>query len=157
MSVPLVALRAGVTPSTIYRRWGDLPTLLAEVAIERMRPGDVPPDSGNLRTDLLAWSERFLDRMISDGGLGMIRDVLSSRAGERGIGAAAPSQCAEFATSQIEVILSRGRARGEPTPGVEEVLDAVVAPILYRALYGRAPPTRAHVRRMVDTCVAGTR
>lgn len=157
LSVPLVASRAGVTPSTIYRRWGNLPTLLAEVAIERTRPNAVPPESESLRTDLLAWSERLLDRMASDNGLGMIRDALSSRASKRGSSARTPSRCAEFATSQIEVILSRWRPRGEPTPSVEEVLDAVVAPMLYRALYGREPPTRAHVRRLVDACVAGPR
>ena len=39
LTVPLIAARAGVTPSTIYRRWGDLADLLADVAVERMRPG----------------------------------------------------------------------------------------------------------------------
>lgn len=30
ITVPMVACRAGVTPSTIYRRWGDVSQLLAE-------------------------------------------------------------------------------------------------------------------------------
>lgn len=38
LTVPLVAARAGVTPSTIYRRWGDLHELLSDVAVERLRP-----------------------------------------------------------------------------------------------------------------------
>ncbi|NWE73817.1 helix-turn-helix transcriptional regulator, partial [Pseudomonas gingeri] len=32
LTVPQIAARAGVTPSTIYRRWGDLSELLADVA-----------------------------------------------------------------------------------------------------------------------------
>ena len=38
LTVPQIAARAGVTPSTIYRRWGDLSALLADVALERMLP-----------------------------------------------------------------------------------------------------------------------
>ena len=38
VTVPQIAARAGVTPSTIYRRWGDLSVLLADVALARMRP-----------------------------------------------------------------------------------------------------------------------
>jgi len=42
LTVPLIAARAGVTPSTIYRRWGDLAELLADVAVERLRPDGEP-------------------------------------------------------------------------------------------------------------------
>ncbi len=38
ITVPLIAARAGVTPSTIYRRWGDLQELLADVAWSALRP-----------------------------------------------------------------------------------------------------------------------
>lgn len=38
ITVPMIAEQAGVTPSTIYRRWGDLSQLLADVAVARMRP-----------------------------------------------------------------------------------------------------------------------
>ena len=38
ITVPQIAAEAGVTPSTIYRRWGDLQTLLADVAVARLRP-----------------------------------------------------------------------------------------------------------------------
>ena len=38
LTVPAIAARAGVTPSTVYRRWGDLRELLSDVAVERLRP-----------------------------------------------------------------------------------------------------------------------
>ncbi|GHE05333.1 TetR/AcrR family transcriptional regulator [Streptomyces alanosinicus] len=65
LTVPLVAQRAGVTPSTIYRRWGDLQKLLSDVAVERLRPDTAPRDHGGLRADLTAWAGQFLDEMAS--------------------------------------------------------------------------------------------
>ena len=32
INVPMIAERAGVTPSTVYRRWGDLTQFLADSA-----------------------------------------------------------------------------------------------------------------------------
>src|SRR3546814_20627215 len=51
VTVPMIAARAGVTPSTIYRRWGDLPALLADVAMERLRPDHGPAATGGIATD----------------------------------------------------------------------------------------------------------
>ncbi|MET1067347.1 MAG: helix-turn-helix domain-containing protein, partial [Pseudomonas prosekii] len=48
VTVPQIAARAGVTPSTIYRRWGDLSTLLADVALARLQPETEPADTGSL-------------------------------------------------------------------------------------------------------------
>ncbi|UNN03809.1 TetR/AcrR family transcriptional regulator [Rhodococcus opacus] len=41
ITVPMIAADAGVTPSTIYRRWGDITELFADVALERLHP-DAP-------------------------------------------------------------------------------------------------------------------
>lgn len=65
VTVPLVAQRAGVTPSTIYRRWGDLQELLSDVAVEHLRPDTAPESHGDLLSDLTAWAEQFLDEMSS--------------------------------------------------------------------------------------------
>src|SRR4249920_3265895 len=74
LTVPLIAARAGVTPSTIYRRWGDLADLLADVAVAHLRPEGVPADTGSLQGDLQAWAEQYLDEMSSEIGLAMMRD-----------------------------------------------------------------------------------
>lgn len=80
LTVPLIAQRAEVTPSTIYRRWGDLADLLADVAAERMRPEGEPADTGSLHGDLLHWATQYAEEMSSPIGLGLMRDVLSGRA-----------------------------------------------------------------------------
>src|SRR3954470_14177623 len=76
ITVPLIATHAGVTPSTIYRRWGDLQELLADVAVERLRPDMEPVDTGNAADDLEAWAEQYAEEMSSGPGREYVRDVL---------------------------------------------------------------------------------
>jgi AcrR family transcriptional regulator len=150
VTVPLIAARAGVTPSTIYRRWGDLADLLADVALERMRPDSEPADTGTVRGDLQAWVEQYAEEMASEVGLAMLRDILAGRGGE---GLPVPCQCAAYTASQIGVIVERGLARGETAPTVDAVMDGVVAPIIYRALFGAAPADLGHVRTLLGQCM----
>ncbi|MGR6920007.1 TetR/AcrR family transcriptional regulator [[Actinomadura] parvosata] len=130
LTVPAIAARAGVTPSTIYRRWGDLHELLSDVAVERLRPESPPDDHGDLRADLSAWATQFLDEMGSATGRAYLRDALLGDPDGSNAG-----QCSAYAADQVEVILERARRRGEPVPGVETVMDHVVAPMIYRILF----------------------
>lgn len=150
LTVPLIAARAGVTPSTIYRRWGDLNELLADVALEQLRPETPPVDTGSVEGDLRAWAEQFFEEM-SSVGIAMMQDVLSARTGSEDAPGCA---CAGITASQIEVIVERGIARGEAVPEVEAVMDGVVAPIVYRLLFGPAPATLALVSAWVGACMA---
>ncbi|MEI2297021.1 TetR/AcrR family transcriptional regulator [Ensifer sp. MJa1] len=142
ITVPLIAAEAGVTPSTIYRRWGDIQELFADVAVERLRPDMVPIDTGSFRGDLLIWAEQYAEEMSSGPGREMIRDVLAAQDGSGAY------QCCNFTRQQIEVIAERADARGEATPDIEAVMDGVVAPIMYRILFGSVPEP-AHVERLV--------
>jgi AcrR family transcriptional regulator len=136
LSVPLIAQRAGVTPSTIYRRWGDLQALLSDVAVEHLRPETPPEDTGALESDLRAWARQFLEEMSSSPGRGYVRDVLFSDDDPTNAG-----QCAEYTRERIGVILERAAGRGEPVPNTESVVDHVVAPMMYRILFFASPPT----------------
>ncbi len=132
VTIPLVAAEAGVTPSTIYRRWGELNDLLADVAVERLRPDMVPVETGSGRGDLLAWAEQYAEEMASQLGREMIRDVLAAD------GEAGPRRCCGYARQQIAVIAERAAARGEAFPDLDRVLDRVIAPILFRILFDEA-------------------
>ncbi|MFD0547358.1 TetR/AcrR family transcriptional regulator [Streptomyces mexicanus] len=144
LTVPLVAQRAGVTPSTIYRRWGDLQELLSDVAVERLRPDTAPQDHGSLGSDLTAWAEQFLDEMASPTGRAYIRDALLGDPDGSNAG-----QCSAYAADQIDVILARAAGRGEDVPDVETVVDAVVAPLMYRILFRPDGLDTAYARRLV--------
>ena len=144
LTVPLVAARAGVTPSTIYRRWGNLQELLSDVAVERLRPEEAPADRGSLRMDLEAWAVQFLEEMASPPGRAYIRDALLGDPDGGNVG-----QCSQYAADQIDIILDRAAARGETAPPVETVMDQVVAPIMYRVLFRRDMLTASYAHRLV--------
>ncbi|SCB57574.1 transcriptional regulator, TetR family [Rhizobium aethiopicum] len=146
VTIPLIAAKAGVTPSTIYRRWGDLQELLADVAVERLRPDMQPIDAGSGKADLEAWADQYAEEMSSGPGREMIRDVLAAQTGENAC------KCAEYTRQQIAFIADRARARGEIFPDVDAVMDQVVAPIIYRILFGDVPDS-ARVRDLVARVV----
>jgi AcrR family transcriptional regulator len=147
LTVPMIAERAGVTPSTIYRRWGSLPELLSDVALGSLRAETAPADTGAVLGDLQAWAEQYLDEMTSPVGLTMMHDVLASNRAD------ISCQCTVIVAGQIRQIVERGIARREAVPDVDAFMDAVVAPIVYRALFGPAPLTRVHVSELVARCV----
>ncbi|UQT54137.1 TetR/AcrR family transcriptional regulator [Streptomyces durmitorensis] len=145
LTVPLVAARAGVTPSTIYRRWGDLQELLSDVAVEHLRPEGPPADLGTLRADLGAWAEQFLDEMASPPGRAYIRDALLGDPDGSNAGL-----CSAFAADQIDIVLSRASDRGEAVPDIEQVIDQIVAPMMYRILFRPSQLDAAYARALVE-------
>ncbi|MFE9412236.1 TetR/AcrR family transcriptional regulator [Streptomyces sp. NPDC006704] len=152
LTVPMVATRAGVTPSTVYRRWGDLQELLSDVAVERLRPETDPADLGSLRADLDAWAEQFLDEMASPPGRAYIRDALLGDPDGTHAG-----QCSAYAAEQIDAVVTRAARRGEAAPGTEVLMDRVVAPIMYRILFRPGPLDAAYARDLVTNALSGVR
>ncbi|MFJ6617953.1 TetR/AcrR family transcriptional regulator [Kitasatospora sp. NPDC091335] len=144
LTVPMVAQRAGVTPSTVYRRWGDLAELLSDVAVERLRPDAEPQDRGDLRADLTAWAAQFLDEMGSASGRAYVRDTLLGDPDGGNAG-----QCSAYAAEQLDLVLARARARGEDAPEVETAMDRVVAPLMYRILFRPSGLDADYARRLV--------
>ncbi|WP_455924413.1 TetR/AcrR family transcriptional regulator [Pseudomonas putida] len=145
LTVPLIASRAGVTPSTIYRRWGELAALLADVSLARLRPDSDPADLGSLRADLLAWAEQYLDEMNSEPGRNMMRDFIAS---------GCSFQCATVLRGQLQTILDRARGRGESTPDADHLLNLIVAPVVYRILFAESAPSAEQMHTLVDLSLA---
>jgi AcrR family transcriptional regulator len=146
ITVAMIAARAEVTPSTIYRRWGDLPTLLADVAVERFYPDSMPADTGSLKSDLEAWAQSYQEEMTSSPGRAMIRDVLAAMESD---GSGPACQCADIVRAQVQVIFGRAQSRGEAVPAMHEVLDTVIAPVMYRMLFDNQPLDSAFTRKRV--------
>lgn len=151
VTVPQVAMRAGVTPSTIYRRWGDLHTLLADVAVERFYPDAEPADLGSLKDDLEIWAQGYQEEMSSGPGRAMTRDVLAGM-DEAGYGPAC--RCCSITRSHVQVILDRAIARGESVPDADAVVDFIAAPVMYRLLFDNVPLDAAFAQTRVRKLLA---
>ncbi|MDL2404912.1 TetR/AcrR family transcriptional regulator [Rhizobium calliandrae] len=143
VTIPLIAQRANVTPSTIYRRWGDLQELLADVAASHLQPETEPPKTGSARNDLQAWAEQYADEMSSGAGRQMIRDVLAVS------DSANAEKCCIYTQQQLRVIVARAQERGEAFPTLTELMDYVVSPIMYRILFDQVP-SNDYVRGLVS-------
>ncbi|NWC96851.1 MULTISPECIES: TetR/AcrR family transcriptional regulator [unclassified Pseudomonas] len=140
VTVPQIAARAGVTPSTIYRRWGDLAALLADVAMARLRPDSEPANTGSLRGDLRAWGEQYRDEMSSDLGREMMRDVQCSQA---------PGYCVGILTGQLETILDRYPDDAQTT-SVDRLINLIVAPTAFRSLFSTAPLPVEELHELIE-------
>ncbi len=151
ITVPLVAQHAGVTPSTVYRRWGDLTELLADVAAERLRPDAPPTDTGTLRGDLTAYAEQYLEEMSAPTGRAYLRDVVASADPDRPAG-----RCDTYIRAQLETIVARAHGRAEPTPPVAEIVEQVMAPMIYGILFAVTPIAHADAARLVQAILART-
>ncbi len=139
VTVPLIAARAGVTPSTIYRRWGDLSVLLADVALARMRPDSEPANTGSLRGDLQAWAEQYLDEMSSELGRNMMRDVQCSLT---------PGQCVSILSRQLQAIVDRYPQ--DTPPSVDRLINLIVAPTVFRILFSTSPLAVEELHALID-------
>ncbi|AOP47775.1 TetR/AcrR family transcriptional regulator [Streptomyces lydicus] len=145
LTIPTVAERAGVNPTTIYRRWGTLQALLAEVAAPHGT--DVPPpSSGELRTDLEAYAVRTLADLTRPGGIAFFRAEVSPAIDERRSGL---RECLQRATAGLDVILEASRDRGETPPPLERLLDRIVAPLYFRVVFSMPDTDDAYARTLV--------
>ena len=145
LTVPMIAARAGVTPSTIYRRWGDLSELVADVAMEKLRPVAEPEDRGSLKDDLAAYIEQYAEEFSTHTGKTLLLDLFASA-----LDGPHPGEYCNYTYDHLQVILDRAAARGEKSYPVQEVVDVLIAPIMYRILFGKGEVTEAYWRGLLD-------
>lgn len=149
-TIPKIAERAGVNPTSVYRRWGSRENLLMDAAVTRLRERSPMPDTGSLRGDLLAWAAGVERAMTEPGGQVLLRALVATMsAPER------PAEHLQVRGADLQVMLASASTRGERTPSVDEVLDHVLAPLYLRALFG-LPVEPGTSTALVDRLLATT-
>ena len=145
ITVPMIAERAGVTPSTIYRRWGDLGQLFADVAVERLRPVDDPRDTGSTVGDLEVYLLDYAEEMSSPVGHTMLRDVIADATATP-----AAVKCCRYTYDAFDIITARAARRGEAPLNSAELIDRLIAPINYHILFGDRDVGPDYCRTLLD-------
>jgi AcrR family transcriptional regulator len=128
-----VAARAGVAKTTIYRRWGSLDGLLADLMTERAAQEIPVPDEGDLGSDL---------RVLARHAVASVRDPAVRAALASIVAAAVQSPAAREVltrflagrTATMTVIVDRAVQRGEVPAGTDAagIIRTVTALIYYR-------------------------
>ncbi|MFM9368494.1 TetR/AcrR family transcriptional regulator [Streptomyces sp. Da 82-17] len=144
-----VATRAGVADSSVYRRWGNLETLLADVVLTRLNAQSPMPDTGTLAGDLRTYAAQVAREITGPDGPALLHlAVALSSSGERGRQASEALRAER--TRQLQSMLDRAHDRGERAPDAYEVLDHVLAPMYIRVLFGLVPLTPDYIEGLVE-------
>jgi AcrR family transcriptional regulator len=134
ITFPLIADRAGVNPTTLYRRWDDVDDLLEEVTVAALtRDGDSVPDTGSLDGDLTAWATIIARDIGRPERTRYLRAMAAAR-----VETVAHCPVTERRLGQAAEVVRRAAARGETAPSAQQVLDHVVAPLYYRVIVALA-------------------
>ncbi|AYD00258.1 TetR family transcriptional regulator [Neorhizobium sp. NCHU2750] len=145
ITVPMIAEKAGVTPSTIYRRWGDIGDLLADVALAHMRPISQPADTGAMRTDIETFIVEYAEEMSSRLGREMLQDIVGSSSG-----GGAAERCCHYTIHHLETLRDRAEQRGEAVFDVDAAMDKLVAPIVYHIMFRDRDVTPDYCRALIS-------
>jgi AcrR family transcriptional regulator len=133
MTIPQVAERAGVNPTSIYRRWGNIEALLEEVAVAALTQDEPLPDTGTITGDLRAWAAIIAADIARPKRVIYLRAMVAAR------GVLVDScPCTELRARQAGQMIERARQRGERTPTPRQVVDHIIAPLYHRAVFGLA-------------------
>ncbi len=155
LRMPEIADRAGLNKTSVYRRW---PTKAALVgaALERAMGHEAPlPDTGSLRSDMVAfalaaasWADSPIGRavtktLLADGDDPEVRALVARLMRTRGNGPRA--------------LFERAIARGEldQAADVGMAMTVIAGAISHRILVENAVVTEGFVKRMVDLVVDG--
>lgn len=148
MTIPQIAERADVNPTSVYRRWGTVDALLEQVAVAALTNDEPLPDTGSLVGDLEAWAEIIADDITRPERVTYLRAMVAAR---KGMPDACP--CWDTRTVQVRRLVGGARGRGEPAPEPEQVLNHVVAPLYHHVVFGLRAD-RAYARSLVSDVMA---
>jgi AcrR family transcriptional regulator len=146
LSIPLVAEVSGVHQATIYRRWGTMSALLNDVVNEWSATTASLPCTGSLRDDLHIYAAAVA-KSLRDGNVPLILRavVLEIHPGER----RQVSPAFAERERQLQSMIDQSAARGESVPTLAELLELVVAPLYFYALFTEAM-AEAEAARLVE-------
>jgi AcrR family transcriptional regulator len=157
-TVERVAARAGIAKTTIYRRWGDLNGLLADLMSGYAAQQIPVPDEGDLGADLRALAREVVAGLEDPA----IRAAFTSIVAAAVQDPAARDVLSRFVaarTALMTVVVDRAMQRGEVPTGTDAagVIQIVTAQIYYGLFLAGERPHQAIADRAAATAAAAAR
>jgi AcrR family transcriptional regulator len=152
LTIEAVAARSGVAKSTIYRHWPGKLALITDAFTEMKQGNYVPPPPGPVRERVEAFLvDLARDIKHPDWRAACMPALIDASARDPDV-AQLSCQLAELATGRFVQILDEARAAGElpPNTDTELLADALVGPILLRALFHRPLIDPTDIPTLVD-------
>ncbi|GAA0993852.1 TetR/AcrR family transcriptional regulator [Streptomyces rhizosphaericus] len=152
ISSPVIAERAGVNPTTLYRRWNDVNALLEEVAVAALTgDGESVPDTGSLEQDLTEWANIIARDITRPKRARYLRAMVSAR-----VEIVSSCPVTETRREQASEMVRRARERGETAPTVPQILDHIIAPLYHHVVFA-LQVDHEYARRLVRDVLAMVR
>jgi AcrR family transcriptional regulator len=153
-----VAQRAKVGKSTVYRRWGSVPALVADLLTDMADTSSQRPSTGSLPTDLLA-AANLIRRTLTDDRQGpLFKAIIAAATCDASTGQALAGFYRKR-IAEVSPVVTEAVARGEAPQGTDadEVIRQLSAPLYYRFLTDTRPLTAADAERAVAVTLAAVR
>jgi AcrR family transcriptional regulator len=141
VSIPMVAERAGINATTIYRRWPDAGTMINDIATYQLDPSRPLPDTGNLRSDVAEWATEVLMHYRKPVNAALLR-AGSANAGD------SQSDCLRGLLDEVARLVERAGDNAPVT--AQDVVDGVLAPVMYRIIFIPASLTDDYAEHLTD-------
>ena len=148
LTIAEVAARAGVHETSIYRRWGTKHALARDACVQYGEVALAIPDTGSLRSDLVALLERLVAILRSPQG----RAVLALSLSQHPHVIAARQGFWQRRFSSIRTVFDKAVSRGEFPRHADPmaVLEALIAPLYFRVLITGGPLEDWPTKDMID-------
>ncbi|HWT18773.1 MAG TPA: TetR-like C-terminal domain-containing protein, partial [Variovorax sp.] len=122
--------------------------LLAETATRRLDPNRPLPDTGSLRQDLMAWAQELITHLSQPCSKSLLKAAAALADGD------ADTDCLRNRRKEALTLVEQAHARGEHAPEPQQVIDHLIAPIVFRLVFGADPVKPELAERLVDELFA---
>jgi AcrR family transcriptional regulator len=156
LRIESVAERAGVNRATIYRRWGDKPSLVAAAFTARQVEVSPPADTGDLFEDLLSFLREVRRGFDSPWITALIKEVGPPTTGDDGLRQALDKIWpARFRLSREIFVraVERGDLPADTDPDL--LVQAAAGPLYFRWLFLGHPLTDDFLRQTAALVITG--
>lgn len=155
MSIDGVALKAGVSKPTIYRRWTSKADL-ATAAVRTLQLVEPPVDTGSAKEDLIRTLENFSRSLLRPNGMSLIGTVIAEESHTPDLIRLFRERLVAPRRAMLRGILRRALESGEVQAGIDldTVTNMMVGAFYARYLVNSKVP-RSFARSVVESLWSG--